>query len=344
MFVMFDKIWYYVYMNKLNNGIVGVFEEIVHEFDELESLISAVEIMSDVKLYNFYLKRHKQLSAVAVPLKKYKSLENDIQDFRLMLEAETDEVQRRVILDSIADAEKEKELALLNAKEQYSKNKLLEKQNISIEITTKEDNEFVVFLKDLILDFLKNQKSSFVIKKEEDSSVCVEAEGNGIYEILNLFSGKVKKVQFGIETTANVVVLKNIECDNEINENDLEIQTTRSGGAGGQHINKTESAVRITHIPTGIVVECQEERSQTQNKEKALQRLKEKIAQNNQKKIQKNEENQRNSLKTKLFGNTPSVIFDFDGNKLFETAHKLEYKLKDILGGKLELIFNDINE
>jgi protein subunit release factor A len=90
-----------------------VFEEIVHEFDELESLISAVEIMSDVKLYNFYLKKHKQLSAVAVPLKKYKSLENDIQDFRLMLEAETDEVQRKVILDSIADAEKEKELALL---------------------------------------------------------------------------------------------------------------------------------------------------------------------------------------------------------------------------------------
>ena len=344
MIVKFHKIWYYNRMSNMESGFIGIFEEIVREFDELGSLISAVEIMSDAKLYNHYLKKYKALEPVALLVKKSDALKTDVQDYKLMLETEADPEQKALIQNQIIETEEQIEKLILEAKEQFGKNKLLERQNVSIEITTKNDNEFVQFIKELILDFLKQHKADIEIKKDETSSVSIDAEGNGIYEILKLISGKAKKIQFGDEGIANIVVLKNIECNNEINENDLMIQTTRSSGAGGQHINKTDSAVRVTHIPTGIVAECQEERSQTQNKEKAIERLKEKIAQINQEKCKKNEENQRNSLKTKLFGNTPSVIFDFDENKVFETAHKLEYKLKDIIGGKLDIIFNDINE
>ena len=159
-----------------------------------------------------------------------------------------------------------------------------------------------------------------------------------------MYSGKLKKIEFEKESFANMVVIKNLELSNDINEEDLMIQTNKSSGAGGQHINKTESAVRITHVPTGIVVECQDERSQTKNKEKAIERLKEKISQNNITKLKNNDEKQRKAIKNKLFGNTPSVIFDFDLNSVIVTDKKLEYKIKDIQGGNIDIIFNDTNE
>ena len=206
----------------MENGFIGIFEEIVREFDELGSLISAVEIMSDAKLYNHYLKKYKSIEPVALLVKKSEALKTDVQDYRLMLEVETDPEQKILIQNQIAEAEELIEKLVLEAKEQFGKNKLLERQVVSIEITTKNDNEFVQFIKELILDFLKQQKADIEIKKDETSSVFIDAEGNGIYEILKLISGKVKKVQFGDEGVANVVVLKNIECNNEINESDLE--------------------------------------------------------------------------------------------------------------------------
>jgi peptide chain release factor 1 len=321
-----------------------IFEKIANEYDELERLMSAVEVMSDAKLYNHYSKRFKQLEPVAMPVKNAKQLAIDIEDYKFILQSETDIEQIAQIKNQIFELEEKIEVLVQEAKQNYAKNKLLEEKKITIELTAKNEPEFLTFLKDLFVEFFTNKNAEHKVLKSEESSITIEAGGQGIYEILNVFSGKVKKVQFGKESLANVVVLKNIELNSDIDENDLEIQTTRSSGAGGQHINKTDSAVRITHIPTGIVVECQEERSQTKNKEKALARLAEKIAQNNLNKMKKNEENQRNSLKTKLFGSTPSVVFNFDENKLYELAHKLEYKLKDIENGKIEIIFNDINE
>ncbi len=343
MIVKLMKIWYYNHMNKITDKQNKVFEEILADYEELNQFISSIEIMSDVKLYNHYLKKFKQLESVALPLKKIEVLKQDIEACKEMLNDA--EVEDKVALESqIQEIEQQIESLYADAKNGLAKNKLFEQQNISVEINSKEDAEFVTYLKDLLKTFFEKNNAKFEIKKEDASSVQIEAEGRGIFELTNVFSGKVKKVQFGTESFANFVVLKNIECDDSVDEDDLMIQTTRSSGAGGQHINKTDSAVRITHVPTGIVVECQEERSQTKNKEKALARLKEKIAQINQKKIQNNEENQRKIIKNKLFGTTATAIFDFDENKIIMPMNKLEYKIKEIETGNFETIFSDINE
>ena len=166
----------------------------------------------------------------------------------------------------------------------------------------------------------------------------IRGGGFGIYNKLSKICGKIKKIDRGVETEIVVAVLKKNNDEIVIDENDLQIQTSKSSGAGGQHINKTESAVKVTHIPTGISAECQDERSQTKNKEKAIARLYEKIAQSNLKKAQKNEEKQRKEIKNKIFASTPAIIFDFDANKVFVSETKKYYSLKYIKDAFGELL------
>ena len=128
--------------------------------------------------------------------------------------------------------------------------------------------------------------------------------GEGAYSRLKFESGvhrvqRVPKTESGgrIHTsTATVAVLPEAEdVDIEINPADLQIDTFRSGGAGGQHINKTESAIRITHLPTGIVAECQDERSQHKNREKAMRVLRSRILEAERKKQQSSIADERKS-------------------------------------------------
>lgn len=99
--------------------------------------------------------------------------------------------------------------------------------------------------------------------------------------------------------------------------------------------------MKIIHLPTGISAECQDERSQGKNKEKAMHALLEKITQKQQEKQQKNIKNQRNKLKNKIFSNTPEMVFDFDLNKVYVNKFKSEYKIKDVLAGNLLSIINN---
>ena len=139
-----------------------------------------------------------------------------------------------------------------------------------------------------------------------------------------------------------VVVLLDSEKEIELREEDIAIEISKSSGAGGQHINKTESAVKLIHLPTGITAECQDERSQGKNKEKAMTALKEKILQKSKENRENNIKNQRNSLKTAIFADTPVLIFDFDRNRVVDNRTKKNYNLKEILAGNINNISSDL--
>lgn len=174
--------------------------------------------------------------------------------------------------------------------------------------------------------------------------------GEGAYSKLKFESG-VHRVQRVPETeaqgrvhtsTVTVAVLPEAEdVEIDINPTDLQIDTYRSGGAGGQHVNKTESAIRITHIPTGVVVECQDERSQYKNKDKAMKILKSRLLE-----AKREEQNSAVAEERRLqvgTGDRSERIRTYNYPQSRVTDHRIGltlYKLEDILNGNLDEIID----
>ena len=177
-------------------------------------------------------------------------------------------------------------------------------------------------------------------------------EGDGAYSLLKYESG-VHRVQRVPETesqgrvhTSTVTVAVLPEADDvelEINPADLKIDTFRSSGAGGQHINKTSSAIRITHLPTNTVVECQDERSQHKNKEKALKVLKSRLL---DAKVMEQQDAIAADRKSQVgTGDRSERIRTYNYPQSRVTDHRIGltlYKLEDILNGALEQVIDPL--
>lgn len=330
-------------------------------YEEINEKLSDSGVVNDNKLYTQLMREHKTLTPIVEKYREYLKAEENFnearelldggnldKDFKEMLQSEYEDSKSR--MDSITE---ELKVLLLPKDPNDDKNVIIE---IRGGAGGEEASLFANSLYRMYTMYAETRRWKTEVLNANPTElggfkeISFSVEGEGAYSRLKYESG-VHRVQRVPETesqgrvhTSTVTVAVLVEADEvelEINPTDLKIDVFRASGAGGQHINKTESAVRITHLPTGTVVECQDERSQHKNKDKAMKILCSRLYEDLQQ-----QQNDRIASERKMqvgTGDRSERIRTYNYPQGRLTDHRIGltiYRLEDMLNGNLDEVFD----
>ena len=333
---------------------------IKERYEQLTALLSDPAVIGDQNRYRELSKEQAGLTDIVNAYDEYMAADAEIESCKAMLKEADDAAMREMIHEELNElSAKEHELS------EQLKVMLLPKdpnddKDVIIEVRAGTGGEeAALFGADLLRMYTRyaerhGYKAELMnenyTEKGGVKEVVLSLQGKGAYSRMKFESG-VHRVQRVPETesqgrihtsAATVAVLPEAEdVEVDINPNDLQIDTYRSGGAGGQHVNKTESAIRITHIPTGLVVQCQDERSQHKNRDKAMRVLKSRLLELYQSKAAEAEADERKSQVGSGDRSERIRTYNFPQSRV--TDHRIGltlYKLEAFLDGDMDEVID----
>ena len=337
-------------------------EEVVKRYDELTNLLSNADVLKDQSQFAKYSKEHAEKRPIVETFLKLKEVKKSLDDAHEILKGDDKD------LKELAEMEIEEAKETIPALEHELKLLLLPKdpyadKNIYLEIRAgtggDEASLFAANLFRMYTRYAELHRWKFEIVEMNETGVggykevIVAIRGKSVYSRLKYESGghRVQRIpdtesSGRIHTSAcTVAVLPEADdVEIQIEPKDLRIDVYRSGGAGGQHVNTTDSAVRITHIPTNIVVTCQDERSQIKNKEKAMRLLKSKLLEEEIRRAE-SERSEERRLQVGSGDRSERIrTYNFPQNRL--TDHRINltvYSLDKVMEGDLDEILDALS-
>ncbi|TKB45940.1 peptide chain release factor 1 [Thalassotalea mangrovi] len=346
----------------MKQSVYQKLEGLVERFEEVQALLSDPEVISDQEKFRALSKEFSQLEEVTKVFNEFKQAQDNLEMSQEMLKDDDPDMREmaqeefKTAKEAIENLTDQLQILLL-PKDPNDDN------NCFIEIRAGAGgDEAAIFAGDLYRMYTRYAEkqgwSTEVLNMSEGEhggykEIIVKLNGDSVYGQMKFESGghRVQRVpetesQGRVHTSAcTVVVMPEIPEAQaiEINKADLKVDTFRASGAGGQHVNKTDSAIRITHIPTGIVVECQDQRSQHKNRAQAMSVLQARLQQAEDEKRRSEEESSRRNLVAS--GDRSERIRTYNYPQGRMTDHRINltlYRLNEVIEGNLQLVLEPI--